>query len=262
MRSPAIAKGEVGLTILWDTGNAARAYAQAVETATADILIFTHCDVYFPEFWFDRLASEVDRLTDMDKEWAVASISGVTPSGEWVGRIWDCSLEPVFQQTSGVFGKALTTPVPITSLDEMTFIVRRGADVNFDPALGFHLYGTDLILEAEQRDKRSYGLDLPVLHNAKPGLHFRRDLVASYKHMVRKWRHRLPITTPCCILTTNPFWLPLRRLRIRYKAIFRPSTYSSQRITDPHAKAAELGFDRPLTVPLPAADVMPSKARY
>jgi hypothetical protein len=258
-RSPAIANGKVALTILWNQANAAGAYARAMETATAEILIFTHCDVYFPENWFERLAWEVDRLAAMDRDWAVAGVSSMTPSGELVGRMWDASLEPLSPKTLGVFGCLLTTPVPIVSLDEVVIVVRREAGILFDPRLpGFHLYGTDIVLEAERRGKHSYGLDMPILHNAKPQLHIGRDYVQCYRYMVRKWWDRLPLKTPCITLSSNPFTLQLRRLRIRYKALCRPSTYSTNRDLDPRAKATELGFEQLLNAPMAEASLSSS----
>ena len=174
-----------------------------METATADFLIFTHCDVFFPKRWFERLEWEMSRLARIDCDWAVAGISALTPSGEFVGRMWDASLEPL---SRGVYGNALTAPVPIVSTDELAFVVRRGASTSFDPLLpNFHLYATDIILTAEQKGKRSYGLDMPLIHNAKAQLHIGRDYVGSYEYMVRKWRNRLPVQTVCGTLTTNPF---------------------------------------------------------
>ena len=250
-RSPAIANGKVELTVLWNQLSAAGAYARAMETASAEFLVFAHCDVFFPENWFERLEWEVDRLTRLDTDWAVVASGGIAVTGELVGRIWDCSLEPLFPETSGVFGKPLATPVPIVSVDEMAFVIRRAAGISFDPLLPeFHLYGTDIALEAERQGKSCYGLDMPLIHNAKAQLCLGRDYVRSYRYMVRKWRHRLPVPTSCGMLTSNPFALPLRRLRIRYKAICRPSTYSTRRIPDPHAKAEELGFDQLLAAPL------------
>jgi hypothetical protein len=250
-RSPSISNSDVGLTILWNQPSAAAAYARAVETATADFLVFAHCDVYFPENWFKRLAWELDRLTRLDPNWAVAASAGITSTGEIVGRIWDCSLAPLFPETAGLFGKALKTPVPIESFDEMAFVLRREAGVSFDPLLPeFHLYATDLALEAERKGKLCYGLDMPLIHNAKAQLYLGPDYVRSYRYMVRKWRDRLPVATTCGPLTRNPFALPLRRLRMRYKAFCRPSTYATERVADPSAKARELGMDRELAAPL------------
>jgi hypothetical protein len=154
-------------------------------------------------------------------------------------------LAPIFPTTSGVFGAALEEPVLIESADELVLIVRKAAGISFDPSLPeFHLYGTDIILEAEKQGMRSYGVDLPVIHNAKPQLRIDDTYVRSYKYMVHKWRMRLPVRTTCGTLTLNPIALPLRRLRVRYKARFRRSTYAISRLPDPHLKALELGFDR------------------
>ena len=256
-RSPAIANRDIDLTILWNRPSAAGAYARAVETASADILVFAHCDVYFPEHWFERLEWEIGRLTRLDSHWAVAGSGGIAPNGEVVGRTWDCSLAPLFPESGGLYGRELKMPVPAVSFDEMVIVIRREAGVSFDPLLPeFHLYGTDIALEAERQGKTCYGLDMPLIHNAKAQLRFGRDYVRSYNYMVRKWRDRLPVPTTCGPLTRNPFILPLRRLRVRYKAIFRTSTYSTQRLSDPSAKARELGIDRLLAAPLVEAGIL------
>lgn len=245
--SPEILKNNVGLTVLWNQPSASVAFARAMEQATADFLVFTHCDVYFPKGWFSRLAWEIERLERLDPEWAVAGFSALTSSGELVGRIWDCSLEPI---TRGLYGKPLTEPVPIVSTDEMAFVVRRRAGILFDQLLPeFHLYATDIILTAERQGKRSYGLDIPLIHNAKAQLRTGPDYMRCYNYMIQKWRGRLPVPTTCGALTSNPVAPIVRRLRIRYKAICRPSTYTTTRISDPAKKAAELGLDKLLVIP-------------
>jgi hypothetical protein len=250
-RSPEIENGSVGLTILWNQASAAGAFSQAIETATAEVLVFAHCDVYFPKGWFKRLAWEVDRLSHLDHDWAVAGISSMTLSGEQVGRMFDTALEPIFAGTSGVHGKALTIPVPIVSADELVLVVRRESGVSFDPLLPeFHLYGTDIILEAERQGMRSYGLDMPLIHNAKAQLRLGADYGRAFRYMVRKWRHRLPVPTTCLPLTAAPFTLAIARMRLRYWAICKASTYSTQRLSDPGAKATELGLDKMLAAPL------------
>lgn len=249
--SPEIANGKIGLTVLWNRPSASSAYSEAIEAATAEVLVFAHCDVYFPAGWFDRLAWEVDRLTRIDGDWAVAGICSMTSSGELVGRIYDTSLEPFFSESFGIFGKALAAPVPIVSADELVLVVRRNAGISFDPSLPeFHLYGTDVVLEAQHHGKHTYGLDMPVIHNAKAQLRLGSDYARSYRYMVRKWRDRLPVPTTCGTLTAVPLTLSFRRLRIRYKAIFRRSTYSTKRILDPPAKSIELGLEKLLAAPL------------
>src|SRR5216684_8802089 len=183
--SPEIKNGKVGLTVLWNQPSAGAAYSRAsTETGIAEVLVFAHCDVYFPQGWFERLEWEVDRLSRIDSEWAVAGVASVTSSGEIVGRVFDTSLEPAFKQSLGVLGKPLTTPVRIVSADEFVIIVRRASNVSFDPLLPeFHFYGTDIILTAEKQGKRCYGLDMPLIHNAKAQLELGNDYGRAFRYM-------------------------------------------------------------------------------
>lgn len=249
-RSPAVAQKKIPVSVLWNQESASSAFRVAMDKVAAEFLIFTHCDVFFPRLWFQRLEWEVHRLARIDGDWAVAGVSAITPSGDFVGRVWDASLEPL---SHGLFGKALTDPVPIISTDELAFVVRRAAGITFDPFLpSFHLYATDIILTAERNGKRSYGLDMPLIHNAKPQLRIGSDYIAAYKYMTQKWHDRLPVKTVCGVLTANPFALPFRRMRIRYKALCRSSTYSTRRAPDPSLKAIELRLDQMLEAPLRA----------
>jgi hypothetical protein len=235
--SPEVARGMVPYTPLWGEDGVPGRYARALASAKADILVFAHTDVYFPDGWFDRLAQKLAVVYAHDPDWAVVSVLGRTKSGQWVGRIWDTSLRRVI-------GEPTNVPIPITAMDELAFIVRRASGIQFDTKLptDIHLYGTDLILEAARLGKMSYGLDLPLLHNAKPGVRFAKSYIDAYKYMVRKWSKDLPIPTTTVPLVRGPWLLQFRRLRVRYKAIFRSSTFSSVRLADLHGKAAELGF--------------------
>jgi hypothetical protein len=245
-RSPAIANKKIALKVFWDQESASIAFAGAIAAAAAaaEFIVFTHCDVYFPEYWFERLAWELERLTRMDRSWAVAGFSGMTAAGEQVGRIWDCSLDP---WTRGMFGKKLLAPVPIVSADEMAFVIRRSAGITFDADLPeFHLYATDIMLTAERAGLRCYGLDVPLIHNAKAQLYVGHDYARAYRYMIKKWRNRLPVPTTCGPLSSTPLTISLRHLRMRYKALFRRSTFSTHRIPDPSVKSHELGLENGL----------------
>ena len=68
-------------------------------------------------------------------------------------------------------------PVPIVSLDEMVIVIRRDAGVSFDPLLPeFHLY-EQILLSRQCLGKTCYGLDMPLIHNAKAQLPFGPDYV-------------------------------------------------------------------------------------
>jgi hypothetical protein len=234
--SPEIAGRSVPLSVLWNAASASSAYARAVDGADADYLVFAHQDIYFPRGWFDRLTGVLDRLSRNDDKWAVAGLFGVTHGGRLVGHVWDSGL-------GRVCGAPFAEPVRAASLDEIVLIVRRAANVRFDPELPcFHLYGADIVLTAEASGETAYVIDLPAIHNAKPVRRLGPDYIAAYRFMVRKWRHRLPWPTVILPLTESPTLLAVRRLSIWYRAVFRASTLSNQ-LPDPASKARELGFE-------------------
>jgi hypothetical protein len=237
-RSPDIGTYDIPLSVLWNEASASAAYAKVMRDAYAEFLIFAHQDVYLPRGWFDKLEREIDRLSESDPEWAVAGLAAVRADGSWCGHLWDSGL-------GFHCGRPFSEPVPVASLDELLLIIRRGAKVSFDPELPrFHLYGTDIVLTAYSQGKSAYVMDVPAIHNCKAGRRIGPDYVEAYEFMVNKWRRQLPWPTLIHPLMNNRLRLAFRRLRTRYKAIFRASTMFGP-VPDPAAKARELGFETP-----------------
>ncbi len=234
--SPDIANQVVPLSVLWNETSASAAYARALTTSEADLLIFAHQDLYLPRGWFNRLARVIDRLDRLDQNWAVIGLAGRTHSGAFVANVWDSGV-------GCVAGAPFADPVRAASLDELVLIVRRAASVGFDPQLPcFHLYGTDLVLSAEAKGKTAYIINLPAIHNSKPVRRLGRDYIAAYRFMVGKWRDQLPWPTVPLPLTANRFLFAARRLRLRCKASLRAST-DFPPLLDPAAKARELNYE-------------------
>jgi hypothetical protein len=236
LRSPDVTAESVQVTVIRGATAASAAYHDAIGVANADVLVFAHQDIYFPKGWFDGLRSVCERLSSIDPDWAVAGLFGIASDDRLVGHLWDSAI-------GQVCGAAFNDPQIVKSLDEVVLILRRASGISFDPALpSFHLYGTDVVLRARAAGKRSYVIDLPVIHNAKPVVRLDDHYVAAYRFMVRKWRALLPWPTVIVPLTRNPLRLQLRSLRIRYKGVFRASTLHPQ-LDRPDVKARELGFD-------------------
>jgi hypothetical protein len=249
-RSPEIADRRVRVSVVWGASAASAAFHELIGSAKADILVFAHQDVYFPDGWFSQLRVACERLSSIEPAWAVAGVCGMTADSEFVAHLWDSGL-------ATICGGPFDSPVPVVSLDEVVLIVRRASGVSFDPALpSFHLYGTDIVLEARKAGMKSYALDLPVIHNSKANVRLDRAYVAAYRFMVRKWKTLLPLPTVIAPLTPNPLPLLLRRARLRYKAIFRSSTMHP-RLESPELKARELGFVKRSHKPRP----MPAGSR-
>jgi hypothetical protein len=90
-------------------------------------------------------------------------------------------------------------PARVATLDELLLVVRRDSPLQLDPALGFHLYGADLCLQARERGLAPVALGALCHHNSRhiglgEGFH------ESAAVFARKWKHRLPIATPCAII--------------------------------------------------------------
>ena len=92
LASPEIADGRVGVSVIWGAKAASAAYRDAIASAHADIVVFAHQDVYFPEGWFSQLRLVCQRLNSVDPCWAVAGICGMTNEGEFVAHLWDAGL--------------------------------------------------------------------------------------------------------------------------------------------------------------------------
>jgi hypothetical protein len=93
-------------------------------------------------------------------------------------------------------------PARLTTLDELLLVVRRDSPLRFDPALGFHLYGADICLQAAERGLAVVALGALCHHNSR-SIGLPQAFYASAEVFARKWGHRLPVATPCVIIDRN-----------------------------------------------------------
>jgi hypothetical protein len=175
--------------------SAAHAYNIALETAQTDLVLFAHQDVYLPEGWFDSLERSLDLLSVTDPRWGVLGVWGITNSGLGVGYLYCAGV-------MRTLGEAFDGVAEVQSLDEVLLIVRKGSGIRFDEHLpGFHLYGTDICLEARRRGMKCYAISSLCVHNTNGydllPLQFWRNCL----FIRRKWKSLLPITTSCITIT-------------------------------------------------------------
>ena len=62
-----------------------------------------------------------------------------------------------------------TLPARVSTLDELLLVVPRNTPLQFDPALGFHLYGADICLLAQELGLAVVALDAACHHNTREG---------------------------------------------------------------------------------------------
>ncbi|MGO9306423.1 MAG: glycosyltransferase [Candidatus Korobacteraceae bacterium] len=170
--------------------SAAVAYNDGLRHAKNDLVIFLHQDVYLPAGWLQNLSSALDQLTDIDPSWGVLGCWGVDPDGKGTGHLYSNGL--------GIIGQRFSRPARVRTLDEIVLILRRSAGLSFDSALpGFHLYGTDICLQAASAGRNCYVIPGFCVHNTMGGLVLPKEFYTSYWYVRNKWKKLLPITTPC-----------------------------------------------------------------
>jgi hypothetical protein len=182
--------------------SAAAGLSLALAHARHELVVCVHQDVFLPSGWDQRVVDQYRLAEQRFGPIGVAGVYGVGPvreapgqplAAERIGRVVDRGRW--LQE-----GPAL--PAPAATLDELLLIVRQDTPLRFDPALGFHLYGGDLCLQARERGLAVVVLDALCRHNSR-SLALPESFFASAAVFVRKWVHRLPIATPCAVFDSD-----------------------------------------------------------
>lgn len=174
--------------------SAARAYNAALGQAVNEVVVFVHQDVYLPRFWIADLESTLRQLAIIDPEWGVLGCWGVRQNGDGFGYLYTPGQE--------VIGAPLHSPARVQTLDEVVLILRRSSGLRFNDKLpGFHLYGTEICLEAARTGLQCYAISAFCVHNSRQHLRLPREFYACYRQVKRLRREFLPIQTSCIRIT-------------------------------------------------------------
>ncbi len=121
----------------------------------------------------------------------VIGIWGVNRGGESKGFLYSTGLRRVL-------GHPFYTPVHVRILDEVLLIIRKESGLSFDlKNKWWHLYGTDLCLEAERMGMKNYVLSCFGIHNSNGISVLPEEFWDASKYIRKKWLNRLPVKTPC-----------------------------------------------------------------
>ena len=242
--------------------SAAAAYNAAMREATTDLVVFVHQDVYLPEGWFNSVQKASAVLALKDSNWGVLGVWGVTASGGRAGYVyWNglpCQRGLAFdgrplggadESLSCARNRSFEGVVEVTSLDEVILILRKSSRLQFDESLpGYHLYGTDICLEARRRKMKSYAISAFCIHNTKIGKLLPRQFWQGYLFMRRKWKGELPIVTPCTEITRG-CWPIIQWNAVRMLIFIRRRHKPAEPVPDPgklYAELIRLGLVSPL----------------
>ncbi len=233
LASPAMA-GAAEIILQRNYASAATAYNAAISRARSDLLVFVHQDVYLPASWRESLEEALGELAVRQPKWGVLGAWGLQPSGRGAGYLYCNGL----QEKIGRPDKGL---VEVRTLDEVILILRKSSGLLFDENVpGFHLYGTDICLEAARRGMKSYAFSAMCIHNTSGYKLLPWSFWRCYFRLRRKWREQLPIPASCVDLT---YWCwPAVRWNLAKAASFlrRRQPPGGRRVDDPAKLYREL----------------------
>lgn len=212
--------------IVSGSASASHAYQSVLGSSNSDIVIFAHQDVFLPDEWLVTLDLWLQRLEAIDPNWGVVGTYGVTHSGERVGFIYSSGLQ-------SILGSDFNLPIRVRTLDEVILIVRRESCLGFDPTLpGFHMYGTDICLEAERRGLSNYIVPCFAIHNSNGIRQLPYSFWQACRFIRNKWRDRLPIVSPCTVVSRYPVSTAKQMLQ-RFVLFYLKGKAPGRRVADP-----------------------------
>jgi len=190
LRSPDIA-GATDVFLQRGFSNAATAYNAGLDTCRSDVVVFAHQDVFLPAGWIERLEGQIRQVEQVDARWGVIGVYGLDLKAQPRGHVHSTGLKRTLGAPEGL-------PTPAIAVDEMVIVLRRGSGLRFDADLpGFHLYGTDICLEAGRRGLSAFLIANFCIHNSNGLSVLPRSFWKAYWFLRAKWRERLPIQSPC-----------------------------------------------------------------
>lgn len=208
--------------------NASVAYNSGMDLCKSDIVVFIHQDVFLPDGWGYNMISWISELTKRDPKWGVVGVFGVTPLGQRIGHVYSTGL-------NRLVGNQFSDPMKVRVLDEMILILRRSSGLFFDERLpGFHLYGADICIQAEAKGMVNYVIPCFALHNSCGLKWLPKEFWRAYLYLERKWHNRLPIITPCTIISKNWPYVILRDIVGRIWATLNGRNNLGYRVDNPN----------------------------
>ena len=187
-----------------------------IEEARGEFIILCHQDVTLLSDGCETLLKRLRDLQQIDPNWAVAGNAGGTGHRRYAIHITN---------RDGSLTKTGRFPCQVESLDENFIVLKRSAMLAFSNDLtGFHLYGTDIVLQAELRGYKGYGIDFHLHHHgagAMDASFFEGELAFERKYArLFRTRHRQGLSRRV-LLTSSRILMALQTMRLqrRIKAL-------------------------------------------
>ena len=200
LASPALRAGSAHeLIVVENCPSTAHGLNLGLERAKHTCVVCVHQDVVLPRGWDESLARQLGEAERRFGPIGVAGVYGVGPAIETPGGLNRAQRIGHVVDRGRTLRDGPELPARVATLDELLLVLPRGTSLRFDPALGFHLYGADICLQAAERRLAVVAIDALCYHNSR-SIGLPPEFYKSAEAFARKWSHRLPVATPCVII--------------------------------------------------------------
>ncbi|MBC6111029.1 hypothetical protein ACFOG5_18285 [Pedobacter fastidiosus] len=158
---------------------------QFFRQAKGKYIIICHQDILINKDSYTELKSCLKELDEKDPTWGVCGNAGAAGPNYIVYHI---------SYPDGSFMNKGNFPLQVTGLDENFLLIKNSANLKVSNNLdGFHLYGTDLVLQAELNGYSSYVIPFNLIHKSRGNrnedfFRIRKALIKKYSHFFRsRW---------------------------------------------------------------------------
>ena len=159
---------EIGSNIVkvYGAQSASQAFQKGLEQTDSDYILFVHQDVYLPRNSGYLLSSYLDSIPDSAKSSVLLGFVGLAA----------CSLDSPEISGGNIKGLVVDRMQSISggpsssacSIDELGVVLHRDSIYSIDHSLGWHLWATDLCLQAlhSNANQTPRILSVPIMHNS------------------------------------------------------------------------------------------------
>jgi hypothetical protein len=194
-RSPGLKEIDAEIIPVQGADCAASAYAFARQRARHAWHLLVHQDVYFPVGSGFALARQLGALEAAARTRGPVGFAGLAASGRGDAGVRHAGM--VIDRTNLFHHPGSDAAL---SIDEFAVALHRNAAVSIDRTLGWHLWGTDLCLQArascEPRDQACI-LETPLFHNSSTAWQLPEAFHASAQMLLDKYPALERIPTLC-----------------------------------------------------------------
>ena len=193
--SPGLREVDARVISVRRAATAADALARAIEHVHEDWVLLCHQDVYFARSFGARLAALLDAVPAAERARTLIGFAGIGVD----------AATQAYQHAGFVIDRSSRFDNPasdaVVSIDELALVLPRESLLAIDPALGWHLWATDLCLQAICRHKFFPRIvRAPLFHNSHTDHQLPAAFHASAATLAAKYPDFGPIHTLCGVI--------------------------------------------------------------